>query len=62
MVIQKYDISKSFKLSAQNIVSLSQIEQEKGFKSDSEAIRFLYKFHKSSDKRGTRLSNFKLTT
>lgn len=46
MVIQKYDIAKTFKLSAQNIVSLSEIEQEKGFKSDSEAIRFCINFTK----------------
>ncbi|MDL0090017.1 hypothetical protein [Campylobacter gastrosuis] len=52
MVIQKYDISKTFKLSAQNIVSLSEIEQEKGFKSDSEAIRFCINFTKVAIKEG----------
>lgn len=40
METQKYDISKSFKLSSENIANIVFLQNEKGFKSDSEVVRF----------------------
>lgn len=36
----KYDISKSFKLSSKNLENLDYLVQKKNFKNDSEANRF----------------------
>ena len=36
----KYDISKAFKLSNQNIANIVKIQNRKGFRNDSEVIRF----------------------
>jgi len=36
----KYDISKSFKLSNRNLEKLNYLVSKKNFKSDSEAVRF----------------------
>lgn len=40
MVTPKYDISKAFKLSNQNIANIVKIQNRKGFRNDSEVIRF----------------------
>ena len=40
MVTPKYDISKAFKLSNQNIANIVKIQNRKGFSNDSEVIRF----------------------
>lgn len=40
MKTQKYDISKSFKLSNENIESIIFLQRKKGFKNDSEVVRF----------------------
>ena len=40
MVTPKYDISKAFKLSNQNIANIVKIQNRKGFRIDSEVIRF----------------------
>lgn len=40
METQKYDISKSFKLSSENIANIVFLQNQKGFKSDSEVVRF----------------------
>ena len=41
---EKYDISKTFKLSSKNIEKLSYLVNEKNFKNDSEAVRFCVDF------------------
>ncbi|AQW85571.1 hypothetical protein CPIN18020_0330 [Campylobacter pinnipediorum subsp. caledonicus] len=46
MTTQKYDISKTFKLSNQNIYNILEIQKKKGFKNDSEVIRFCLDFVK----------------
>ena len=38
MVTPKYDISKAFKLSNQNIANIVKIQNRKGFRNDSEVI------------------------
>lgn len=38
--MDKYDISKSFKLSDRNLQKLAKITDDKKFKNDSEAVRF----------------------
>lgn len=40
MTIQKYDISKTFKLSNENIANIVFLQKKKGFKNDSEVVRF----------------------
>ncbi|MCD8213115.1 MAG: hypothetical protein LUC34_03540 [Campylobacter sp.] len=52
MAIHKYDISKSFKLCNQNIVNIVEIQNKKGFKNDSEVIRFCIDFVKILIDRG----------
>ncbi|AQW83013.1 hypothetical protein [Campylobacter pinnipediorum] len=47
MTTQKYDNSRSFKLSNQNIANIVEIQNKKGFKSDSEVIRFCLDFVKA---------------
>ncbi|MFL1705721.1 hypothetical protein ACHJH3_01830 [Campylobacter sp. MOP7] len=39
MITPKYDISKSFKLSNENIANIVYIQNKKGFKNDSEVVR-----------------------
>lgn len=39
MMTPKYDISKSFKLSNENIANIVYIQNKKGFKNDSEVVR-----------------------
>lgn len=39
MTTPKYDISKSFKLSNENIANIVYIQNKKGFKNDSEVVR-----------------------
>lgn len=39
MTTPKYDISKSFKLSNENIANIVYIQNEKGFRNDSEVVR-----------------------
>lgn len=40
MVTPKYDINKTFKLSNQNITNILKIQDKKGFRNDSEVVRF----------------------
>lgn len=40
MVTPKYDINKTFKLSNQNISNIVKIQNKKGFRNDSEVVRF----------------------
>ena len=44
MVTPKYDINKTFKLSNQNISNIVKIQNKKGFKNDSEVVRFALDF------------------
>nr|DAR24515.1 MAG TPA: hypothetical protein [Caudoviricetes sp.] len=44
MVAPKYDNSKAFKLSNQNIAAIVKIQNKKGFKNDSEVVRFCIDF------------------
>jgi hypothetical protein len=44
MVTPKYDINKTFKLSNQNIANIVKIQNKKGFRSDSEVVRFALDF------------------
>lgn len=44
MVTPKYDINKTFKLSNQNIANIVKIQNKKGFRSDSEVVRFSLDF------------------
>lgn len=44
MVSPKYDICKTFKLSNQNISNILKIQNKKGFKNDSEVVRFALDF------------------
>lgn len=37
---EKYDLSKTFKFSDKNLAKLSELSNEKHFKSDSETVRF----------------------
>lgn len=44
MVTPKYDINKTFKLSNQNISNILKIQDKKGFRNDSEVVRFALDF------------------
>ena len=44
MVTPKYDINKTFKLSNQNIANIVKIQDKKGFRNDSEVVRFALDF------------------
>lgn len=44
MVTPKYDICKTFKLSNQNIKNIFKIQDKKGFRNDSEVVRFALDF------------------
>jgi hypothetical protein len=44
VVTPKYDINKTFKLSNQNISNIVKIQNKKGFKNDSEVVRFALDF------------------
>ena len=44
MVTPKYDINKTFKLSNQNISNIVKIQNKKGFRNDSEVVRFALDF------------------
>nr|DAX63745.1 MAG TPA: hypothetical protein [Caudoviricetes sp.] len=44
MVTPKYDICKTFKLSNQNISNILKIQNKKGFRNDSEVVRFALDF------------------
>ena len=44
MVTPKYDICKTFKLSNQNIANIVKIQNKKGFRNDSEVVRFALDF------------------
>lgn len=44
MVSPKYDISKALKFSNQNIANIVKIQNKKGFKNDSEVVRFAVDF------------------
>ena len=44
MVTPKYDINKTFKLSNQNIANILKIQDKKGFRNDSEVVRFALDF------------------
>lgn len=44
MVTPKYDINKTFKLSNQNISNILKIQNKKGFRNDSEVVRFALDF------------------
>lgn len=44
MVTPKYDINKTFKLSNQNIANIVKIQNKKGFRNDSEVVRFSLDF------------------
>ena len=44
MVTPKYDINKTFKLSNQNIANIVKIQNKKGFRNDSEVVRFALDF------------------
>ena len=48
----KYDISKSFKLSSRNIEKVSYLVEEKNFKTDSEAVRFCVDLVVNLSKKG----------
>ena len=44
MVTPKYDICKTFKLSNQNVANIVKIQNKKGFRNDSEVVRFALDF------------------
>ena len=48
----KYDISKSFKLSSRNIKKIDYLVEEKSFKSDSDAVRFCLDLVVNLSKKG----------
>lgn len=52
MTTPKYDISKSFKLSNENITNVIFLQKVKGFKNDSEAVRFCIDYVTSLVKSG----------
>ena len=48
----KYDISKSFKLSGRNIEKINYLVTDKNFKSDSDAVRFCLDLVVNLSKKG----------